>query len=52
MKQIQKAVLATDFSDTSAQAKETALWLRDKLDFHLDVIHVYDPKVMQMPAPY
>jgi len=52
MNVIKKIVLATDFSETSKQARDIALQLRDSLGAHLDVIHVYDPKAYHMPEPY
>lgn len=52
MNTIKKLMFCTDFSDTSQAAKELALWLRDTVDCELHVAHVYDPRALEMPAPY
>lgn len=51
-KTIKKIVLATDFSETSAAAREMALNMRDNLAAELDVVHAFDPVSFEMPAPY
>lgn len=52
LKNIQKILFATDFSKTSEKAQNFATYLKDRLECHLDVVHVYDPAVLMMPAPY
>lgn len=48
----EKMLLATDFSDCSKKAVEAAQKLREKVDGHLDILHVFDPSGIYMPAPY
>jgi nucleotide-binding universal stress UspA family protein len=52
MKNIQKILLATDFSEASKSAEEMAIYLRDHLDATLTVVHAFDPSAFEMPAPY
>jgi nucleotide-binding universal stress UspA family protein len=52
MKDTKKILFATDFSETSANAREMAVSMRDKYDAELHIIHVFDPAAFEMPAPY
>jgi nucleotide-binding universal stress UspA family protein len=50
--EIRKIMFATDFSGTSNNAQETAIYLRNKMGCALHVVHVYDPSAFDMPMPY
>jgi len=50
--EIKKLMLATDFSDASSRAAATARELASRLGAELDLVHVFDPSGMYMPAPY
>jgi nucleotide-binding universal stress UspA family protein len=52
MKAIKNLVFATDFSKTSAAAKDMVVELKQKLGCRVDVVHVYDASALAMPAPY
>lgn len=52
MKDIRKILFATDFSETSQKALDTTLYLKKELGCEVHVIHVFDPSVFEMPAPY
>lgn len=52
MKEIRKIIFATDFSDVSQDALETAQTLQKATGAELEVIHVFDPTAFEMPAPY
>jgi len=49
---IKRIMFATDFSETSQKALGMALTLRDSLDAHLDLVHVFDREAYDMPLPY
>ncbi len=52
MKEIKRILLATDFSEISHNAKDTAAMLKDKLGCTLDVVHVFEINSLELPAPY
>lgn len=52
MEDIRKILFATDFSAISAKAQEYALFLRNKLNAELEIVHVFDPDTFNMPTPY
>ena len=52
MKEVKKILFATDFSPASSEAMELALLLQDQLGAGLEVIHVFDERSFEVPAPY
>jgi len=52
MQELKKILFATDFSDTSQHAQETAAYLSRSLGGSLEVAHVFDPSAFEMPGPY
>ncbi|MCB1050655.1 MAG: universal stress protein [Acidobacteria bacterium] len=49
---IQKILLATDFSECSKRAIDAAKDLMTRMNTQLEIVHVFDPSGMYMPAPY
>ncbi len=52
MKRVKRIMFASDFSEASKEAKETAVSFRDQMQAELHVIHVFDLTALQMPSPY
>jgi nucleotide-binding universal stress UspA family protein len=52
MKEIKKIVLATDFSKASQNATQYAKTLAKGFKVPLMILHVFDPKGPDLPAPY
>ena len=52
MTEINKILLATDFSQCSRTALDTAIYLQKMLGCKVEVLHVYNPAVFEMSAPY
>jgi len=52
MTTLKNIMFCTDFSETSKEARKMAEWLRDTVGCQLHVVHVYDPRALEMPAPY
>ncbi len=50
--EIKNILFATDFSETSKKALDTAAYLQRALGASLHVVHVFDPSAFEMPAPY
>lgn len=49
---VDKIILATDFSETSQDAMEYAAWLSQTLGAELQLLHVFDPSIYNIPSPY
>lgn len=52
MKEVKKILFSTDFSPTSNDAMELALLLKNQLNANLEVVHVFDERAFEVPAPY
>lgn len=49
---ISHIIVATDFSDISKEAIAYASWLQETTNATLTVVHVFDPTMYNVPAPY
>ncbi len=49
---INRILLATDFSETSKKAIALARKLKDAMDAEIHVLHVFDQEAFDMPLPY
>ncbi|MCB1045019.1 MAG: universal stress protein [Acidobacteria bacterium] len=47
-----QVLIATDFSDISANAQLYGAWLSESIGAQIHVVHVFDPDALQVPAPY
>lgn len=52
MKEVNNILFATDFSETSKNAEAMAQQLRDRLGATLHLVHIFDAKAFEIPAPY
>ena len=52
MTDIKKILFATDFSDNANGARNMASYMQQKLGCAIEVLHVFDPRAFETPAPY